>query len=211
MMRYSIVFVLGAAGVMPLTAQRLTAPQFAAASTGASVRPMAPSHDTFRSTLVHYGKWLTAAGTVALTVLAAQENQQSQREWNALLTICRSSRDACLVGPNGTYVRGDAEALYQLSRKHDRKANQWLFAAQAALFTTTAIATIATMMALQVIDFEYSKIIRVAFPDSAQLTAFLGVFDGLTNVVALMLQLFAVPWCLRRFGVRTGDKPVSDL
>ncbi len=58
------------------------------------------------------------------------------------------------------------------------------------------------MMALQVIDFEYSKIIRVAFPDSAKLTAFLGVFDGLTNVVALMLQWFAVPWCLRRFGVQ---------
>ena len=140
MMRYAIVFViLAAAGVMPLTAQRLAAPQFAAASTGASVRPMAPSHDTFRSTLVHYGKWLTAAGTVALTALAAQENQQSQRQWNALLTICRSSRDACLVGPNGKYVRSDAEALYQLSRQHDRKANEWLFAAQAALFTTTAL------------------------------------------------------------------------
>src|SRR6266581_1511077 len=71
-----------------------------------------------------------------------------------------------------------------------------------ALFTTTAIATIATMMALQVIDFEYSKIIRVAFPDSMKLTAFLGVFEGLTNVLALMLQWFAVPWCLRRFGVQ---------
>lgn len=140
MMRYSIVFgILGAAGVMPLTAQRLAPPQFAAAPADAPVRPMAPSHDTFRSTLVHYGKWLTAAGTVALTVLAAQENQESQRQWNALLAICRSSRDACVLGPNGTYVRGDAEALYQLSRKHDRKANQWLFAAQAALFTTTAL------------------------------------------------------------------------
>src|SRR5215813_13519655 len=71
-----------------------------------------------------------------------------------------------------------------------------------ALFTTMAIATIATMMALAFIDFEYSKIIRVAFPDSTKLTAFLGVFDGLTNVLALMLQWFAVPWCLRRFGVQ---------
>jgi ATP/ADP translocase len=58
------------------------------------------------------------------------------------------------------------------------------------------------MMALQVIDFEYSKVIRVAFPEPAKLTAFLGVFDGLTNLVALMLQWFAVPWCLRRFGVQ---------
>ena len=76
------------------------------------------------------------------------------------------------------------------------------YSRSSALFTTMAISSIATMMALQVIDFEYSKIIRVAFPDSAKLTAFLGVFDGLTNVVALMLQWFAVPWCLRRFGVQ---------
>src|SRR5499427_1286840 len=76
------------------------------------------------------------------------------------------------------------------------------YSRSSALFTTTAIASIATMMALQVIDFEYSKIIRVAFPDSTKLTAFLGVFDGLTNVLALMLQWFAVPWCLRRFGVQ---------
>ena len=76
------------------------------------------------------------------------------------------------------------------------------YSRSSALFTTMAIASIATMMALQVIDFEYSKIIRIAFPDSAKLTAFLGVFDGLTNVIALMLQLFAVPWCLRRFGVQ---------
>src|SRR5262249_27815532 len=71
-----------------------------------------------------------------------------------------------------------------------------------ALFTTMAIATIATMMALAFIDFEYSKIFRVAFPDSTKLTAFYGVFDGLTSLVALMLQWFAVPWCLRRFGVQ---------
>src|SRR5215813_11455408 len=76
------------------------------------------------------------------------------------------------------------------------------YSRSSTLFTTTAIATIATMMALQVIDFEYSKIIRVAFPDSTKLAAFLGVFDGLTNVLALMLQWFAVPWCLRRFGVQ---------
>lgn len=76
------------------------------------------------------------------------------------------------------------------------------YSRSSALFTTTAIASIATMMALQLIDFEYSKIIRVAFPDSASLTAFLGVFDGLTTVAALMLQWFIIPWCLRRFGVQ---------
>src|SRR5262252_8915253 len=76
------------------------------------------------------------------------------------------------------------------------------YSRSSALFTTTAIASIATMMALQVIDFEYSKIIRTAFPESAKLTAFLGVFDGLTTVGALLLQWFVVPWSLRRFGVQ---------
>lgn len=76
------------------------------------------------------------------------------------------------------------------------------YSRSSALFTTTAIASIATMMVLQVIDYEYSKIIRVAFPDSMQLTAFLGVFDGLTTIGALLLQWFVVPWSLRRFGVQ---------
>ncbi|MGE3536308.1 MAG: cyclic nucleotide-binding domain-containing protein [Candidatus Tectimicrobiota bacterium] len=76
------------------------------------------------------------------------------------------------------------------------------YSRSSALFTTTAIASIATMMALQIIDFEYSKIIKAAFPDSAKLTAFLGIFDGLTTILALLLQWFVVPWCLRRVGVQ---------
>lgn len=130
---------------MPLAAQHL-APQYASVTFPAaplhpvgSAAALAPSHDSFRATLVHYGKWLTAAGAVALTVFAAKENQQSQRHWNSLLTICRASQDACLLAPDGTYIRPDAEALYQLSRHHASRANQWLFAAQAALFTTTAL------------------------------------------------------------------------
>ena len=141
MTRYTIGLAMigAAAGITPLAAQRLAAPQFAAASTAASAPPLAASHSTISGTLVHYGKWLTAAGAVALTVFAAEEHTQSRREWNALLAICRSSQDACLLAPDGTYQRNDAEALYQLSRRHDHKANEWLFAAQAALFTTTAL------------------------------------------------------------------------
>lgn len=134
-----LALLAAAAGVPPLSAQRLAASQFPAASPAPSAPPLAPSHGTFSGTLVHYGKWLTAAGAVALTVFAAEEHQQSRRQWSALLAICRSSRDACLLAPDGTYQRTDAEALYQLSRQHDRKANEWLFAAQAALFTTTAL------------------------------------------------------------------------
>lgn len=131
---------------VPLAAQQL-APQYAAVASPlvpppppvGSAAALAPSHGSFRGTVVHYGKWLTAAGAVALTVFAANENQQSQRQWNALLTICRSSQDACQLAPDGTYIRRDAEALYQLSRAHASRANQWLFAAQATLFATTAL------------------------------------------------------------------------
>ena len=76
------------------------------------------------------------------------------------------------------------------------------YSRSSALFLTTAIATIATMMALVLIDFEASKIFARQFPDSAQLTAFLGVVDGFTTTVALMVQWFIVPRCIRRLGVQ---------
>jgi hypothetical protein len=141
MTRSAIVLALLVSVVaLPLPAQR-RAPQYASVSAEkpATIMSGAGSRGLFRGTLVHYGKWLTAAGAVALTYLAAEEHQQSRREWNSLLAICRSARDACVLGPNGAYQRGDAEALYQISRRHDKKANEWLFAAQAALFTTTAL------------------------------------------------------------------------
>jgi hypothetical protein len=94
---------------------------------------------SLQQTLVHNGKWLTAAGVVAFTIGAASEHRLSQRHWNSLLTVCRSTRDACAVGADGRYVRPDAEALYQRSRFFDRRANRWLVGAQAALIATAAL------------------------------------------------------------------------
>jgi HEAT repeat protein len=71
-----------------------------------------------------------------------------------------------------------------------------------ALFMTMAMTTLTTMIALQLIDFQYSTIFRAAFPNGAALTAFLGMVDGLTTVIALLLQWFVVPWGLRHFGVQ---------
>jgi hypothetical protein len=87
----------------------------------------------------HYGKWLTAAGAAALTVLGAEQHRLSRRNWNALLEICRSADDACAVGTDGRYLRSDAELLYQRSRIYDRRANRWLLGAQATLLATTAL------------------------------------------------------------------------
>ena len=70
------------------------------------------------------------------------------------------------------------------------------------LFMAMAMTTLTTMVAMQLMDFEYSTIFRVAFPDGTALTAFLGMVDGLTTVIALLLQWFVVPWSLRHFGVQ---------
>ena len=90
-------------------------------------------------TFVHYGKWLTAALAVGATAMAQNQHQLSRKEWDSLLDICRTAADACLTGPDGRYLRSDAEALYQRSRNYDLTANRYLMAAQLSLVTTTAL------------------------------------------------------------------------
>lgn len=95
--------------------------------------------DTWRRGVVHYGKWVTAGATVAFTVFAQREHLQSGRDWDALLTICRSAQDACELGSDGRYLRNDAELFYQRSRYFDRRANHRLLGAQASLLATAAL------------------------------------------------------------------------
>jgi hypothetical protein len=102
------------------------------------LRAQAP-RTTWSEPVVHYGKWLTAGTTVAFTVLAAREHRSSRRDWDALLVICRSTVDACTLGPDGSYLRGDAELLYQRSRYYDKRANRRLVGAQASLLVTAAL------------------------------------------------------------------------
>lgn len=89
--------------------------------------------------LVHYGKWLTAAAAIGFTAMASNQHTLSRKDWDALLDICRTAADACVIGPDGRYMRADAEALYQRSRNYDHMANQWLMAGQLSLVTTTAL------------------------------------------------------------------------
>ena len=100
---------------------------------------MSGQRESFGRAVVHNGKWLTAASIAALIMFAEREHNQSQRAWNALLDVCRSAQDACALGADGRYVRGDAEQLYQRSRGYDRRANHWLLGAQASLLATTAL------------------------------------------------------------------------
>ena len=94
---------------------------------------------SFQRAVAHKGKWIAALGVAALTIFAEREHSHSRREWNALLDICRSAQDACALGPDGRYMRSDAEQLYQRSRAYDRRANRWLLGAQASLLATTAL------------------------------------------------------------------------
>src|SRR5437867_10864781 len=112
----------------------MTAPKLAAQS-----HDLSAQRESFQRAVVHNGKWLTAASVAALIVFAEREHSQSRREWSALLDICRSAQDACALGPDGRYVRSDAEQLYQRSRAFDRRANRWLLGAQAGLLATTAL------------------------------------------------------------------------
>jgi hypothetical protein len=94
---------------------------------------------SFQRVAVHTGKWFTALTSAALIMFAQREHNESQRAWNSLLDVCRSAQDACAVGPDGRYVRSDAEQLYQRSRAFDRRANRWLLGAQASILATTAL------------------------------------------------------------------------
>jgi len=120
-------------------APRLAAQHLDARRHVGTTHDLSGQRETFRRATVHYGKWFTAAGAAALIVLAQQQHTNSQREWNALLDICRSAQDACALGADGRYIRSDAEQRYQRSRAFDRRANRWLLGAQASLLTTTAL------------------------------------------------------------------------
>ena len=92
-----------------------------------------------RDPFIRYGKWLTAGATAAFTLMAARQHDHSHRAWNELLDMCRSASDACARGSDGTYIRFEAEALYQRSLGYDRRANRRLLGAQASLLATAVL------------------------------------------------------------------------
>jgi hypothetical protein len=98
-----------------------------------------PHGASLREGAIHYGKWLTAGAAVAFTVMAAHEHTFSRRDWTDLLTLCRSTNEACAQGSDGRYVRYDAEFLYQRSLYYDRRANRRLLGAQGSLLVTAAL------------------------------------------------------------------------
>src|SRR5262249_36182181 len=72
------------------------------------------------------------------------------------------------------------------------------FARTSPLVMTTTVLTMATVLALQFFDYEYSKIFARMYPKPPALAGFLGVFYGLTTLAALLLQWFVGPWRIVR-------------
>jgi len=54
------------------------------------------------------------------------------------------------------------------------------------------------------IDYQFSYAASAAFPETTQLSAFLGKLSSGVNVASLFFQVFLTTWILRRFGPRVG-------
>ena len=76
------------------------------------------------------------------------------------------------------------------------------FVRSSSLVLATTVVTITAMILAQLLDYQYSRIFAQAYPEPEALTAFLGMFDACATLVALLVQWFVAPWCLRRWRVQ---------
>ena len=139
MMRSTLLVAMLCCGAVPALGAQVICRQSSVVCSDNRRLTTEDQRTSFQRAVVHNGKWLTAASVAALIMFAEREHTNSRHEWNALLDICRSAQDACALGPDGRYVRSDAEQRYQRSRAYDRRANRWLIGAQASLLATTAL------------------------------------------------------------------------
>ena len=96
-------------------------------------------HGPWRRAVVHYGKWVAAAGAVGLTVLAVQQHNASAREWDQLLAICRANNTDCATGADGRYLDYLAELHYERAIFYDHRARRRLIGGQLSLLTAAAL------------------------------------------------------------------------
>ena len=94
---------------------------------------------TWRRGVVHYGKWVAAAGAVGLTALAIKEHSYSAREWDQLLAICRARSTDCATGSDGRYLDYQAELHYEKAIYYDHRARRRLIGGQLSLLTAAVL------------------------------------------------------------------------
>lgn len=71
--------------------------------------------------------------------MGAHEHENSNREWDRLLDMCRADNADCQLGPSGAYLNTTAEQLYQSSLHFDRRARTRLLAGQGALLLAAGL------------------------------------------------------------------------
>ena len=101
--------------------------------------PVRPAPQGWTRGVVHYGKWVTAATAVGLTIWAAREHASAQDEWRQLIGLCRDNNAACQLRPDGRYVDYNAELLFQLTTYYDRRARSRLIGGQVSLLASAAL------------------------------------------------------------------------
>lgn len=89
--------------------------------------------------LMKYGKWVVAAGAVAMNYLASQAHERAENQFNALEDRCFADHSLCDVNESGRYVNDGSEQLFQQSLRYDRQARRWLFGGETALLGAAAM------------------------------------------------------------------------
>jgi hypothetical protein len=89
--------------------------------------------------LVKYGKWLLVAGSIAMNYQAYHSHEQAEDAFDLLEAACLQDRSRCAVGPDGSYLNPQTEALYQSSLHYDRATRSWLIGGEAALAGAAAL------------------------------------------------------------------------
>ena len=104
-----------------------------------NVPSWSPATGWVRGGVVHYGKWLLAAGAVGFTIMGEHEHRRSQRFWTELLRMCQADNQSCAVDASGRYLDYQAELLYQESVYYDHRARRRLVAGQLSLLGAAAM------------------------------------------------------------------------
>jgi hypothetical protein len=83
--------------------------------------------------LVKYGKWVLVAGSLGMNYFAIRSHNRAEDAFDTLEAACLQNRSRCALGPEGSYLDPEIEALYQNSLRYDRIARGWLIGGETAL------------------------------------------------------------------------------
>ncbi len=89
--------------------------------------------------MVKYGKWLLVAGSAGMNYLAIRAHNRAEDAFDALESTCNQLQSRCELGPDGSYLDPEIEALFQSSLRDDRIARGWLIGGEAALAGAAAL------------------------------------------------------------------------